>query len=46
MLYLDIALGDFEQPHSMTNAERLNVYKRAFKKVVMDKFEELSACQE
>lgn len=46
MQYLDIALGEFEQPHSMTDTERLDVYRRAFKKVIRDKFKELSECQE
>jgi hypothetical protein len=34
MEYLDTALGIFERPHNMTNAQRLNVYRDAFHEVV------------
>ena len=34
MLYLDEALVIFDSPHSYTNSERLDGYRRAFRKVV------------
>jgi hypothetical protein len=34
MEYLDIALGKFEQPHNMTNSERLKIYRDSFHEVV------------
>lgn len=37
MQYLDAALAEFESPHSMSDYERLDVYRRAFKKVVSNR---------
>lgn len=35
VMYLDEALAEFEKPHQKTEAERLDVYREAFRKVVM-----------
>lgn len=46
MLYLDEALVLFDEPHTCTNAERLDRYRQAFRKVVGDAFkkEDGDAC--
>ena len=37
--YLENALIEFEAPHNMNETERLDVYRKAFHKVVKNKLE-------
>ena len=37
MQYLETALIEFESPHNMNEYERLDVYRKAFNKVVGDR---------
>ena len=40
--YLENALIEFEAPHNMDESERLDVYRKAFHKVVKNKIEKES----